>query len=223
MTPPHFTDFYSLPLVGILRGTSLEDVPHIIQAVRNGGMRFLEITMNSPNAEDQIRSALDLAQGDITIGAGTVTSQSILNRAIAAGAKFIVTPIVAPKVIALCNDVGIPIFPGALTPTEIYTAWENSPGRIPAVKVFPGDFGGPKYIRALKGPFPQIPLMPTGGVDLSSLPAFVEAGATAFGVGSPLFRKDRLEAYDWTWLENQVRSFVETYNAAIAKQKAAKT
>jgi 2-dehydro-3-deoxyphosphogluconate aldolase/(4S)-4-hydroxy-2-oxoglutarate aldolase len=177
-------------------------------------MRFLEITMNSPGAEDQIRSALELSDGAITIGAGTITSKPILDRAIAAGAKFVVTPTVVREVIESCEAIGVPVFPGALTPTEIYTAWEIAPNLIPAVKVFPGDFGGPTYIRALKGPFPQIPLMPTGGVDLQSLPAFVEAGAMAFGIGSPLFRKDRIEARDWAWLENQVRAFVQTYKAA---------
>ena len=213
MTPPHFTDFYSLPFVGILRGTTPQDLPHIIRAVRNGGMRFLEITMNTPGAEDQIRAAVEFSEGAITIGAGTVTSRPVLDRAIAAGAKFIVTPTVVHEVIESCEDAHIAVFPGALTPTEIYSAWEIAPKLIPAVKVFPGDFGGPKYLRALKGPFPQIPLMPTGGVDRESLPAFVEAGATAFGIGSPIFRTDRLEARDWTWLENQVRAFVQICKA----------
>jgi 2-dehydro-3-deoxyphosphogluconate aldolase/(4S)-4-hydroxy-2-oxoglutarate aldolase len=223
MTAPQFTDFYSLPLVGILRGGAPEDLPHIIRAVRNGGIRFLEITMNTPGAEDQIRSAVELSEGVITIGAGTVTSQPLLDRAIAAGAKFIVTPAVVPAVIGFCEDSRLPVFPGALTPTEICTAWETAPNLIPAVKIFPGDFGGPSYIRALKGPFPQIPLMPTGGVDLASLPAFLDAGAIAFGIGSPLFQKSRLQAHDWTWLENQVRAFVGVYKSTAAKVKAAKT
>ena len=220
MTAPDFTEFYSLPLVGILRGGVAKDLPHIIRAVRNGGMRFLEITMNTPGAEDQIRAATELAEGTITIGAGTVTSQSLLDRAIAAGAKFIVTPIVIRHVIEFCEASAIPVLPGALTPTEIHEAWEIAPGAIPAVKVFPGDFGGPSYIRALRGPFPQIPLMPTGGVDLVTLPRFVEAGATAFGIGSPLFQKDRIQATDWTWLENQVRAFVETYRASTRNEPA---
>ena len=126
------------------------------------------------------------------------------------------------EVIEHCEDAGIPVFPGALTPTEIYTAMEFAPNLIPAVKIFPADFGGPNYIRALKGPFPQIPLMPTGGVDLQTLPTFIKAGADAFGVGSPLFRKDKLEAHDWTWLENQVRAFVETYCSTAASLKSAK-
>src|SRR5688572_4202186 len=135
MTPPHFTEFHALPLVGILRGGAPENLPHIIRALRNGGMRFLEITMNTLGAEDQIRAAIELAEGAITIGAGTVTSQSLLDRAIAAGAKFIVTPTVVPEVIEFCERSGFPIFPGALTPTEICEAWETAPNLIPAVKV----------------------------------------------------------------------------------------
>jgi 2-dehydro-3-deoxyphosphogluconate aldolase/(4S)-4-hydroxy-2-oxoglutarate aldolase len=217
MTSLPFTDFYSLPLVGILRGVASENMPPIVRAVRNGGMRFLEITMNTPGADDQIRAALELSEGAISIGAGTVTSVSLLDRAVAAGAKFIVTPTVARPVIERCKELAIPIFPGALTPTEICTAWETAPHLIPAVKVFPGDFGGPNYIRALKGPFPKIPLMPTGGVDLALLPLFAQSGAIAFGIGTPLFPKDRLEARDWSWLENQVRAFIGVYKAAVSQ------
>ena len=125
--------------------------------------------------------------------------------------------------IEFCEASATPVFPGALTPTEIYEAWETAPNLTPAVKVFPGDFGGPSYIRSLRGPFPHIPLMPTGGVDLATLPRFVAAGATAFGIGSPLFQKDRIAAADWTWLEAQVRAFVKTYQSAIDQERAAKT
>ncbi|MGZ8938142.1 MAG: bifunctional 4-hydroxy-2-oxoglutarate aldolase/2-dehydro-3-deoxy-phosphogluconate aldolase [Limisphaerales bacterium] len=223
MIAPDFSDFYSVPLVGILRGTATDTLPHIVQAVRKGGMRYLEITMNSPGAEDQIRAARELAIGSLKIGAGTVTSPTLLDRALAAGAEFIVTPAVVREVIESCEAAGIPIFPGALTPTEIYAAWKIAPNLIPAVKIFPADFGGPNYIRALKGPFPHIPLMPTGGVNLQTLPAFIKAGAQAFGIGSPLFHQDKLEARDWTWLENQVRAFVETYRSTAPSLEPAKT
>jgi 2-dehydro-3-deoxyphosphogluconate aldolase / (4S)-4-hydroxy-2-oxoglutarate aldolase len=216
MTAPTFSDFYSLPLVGILRGCAPEHLPHIIQAVLNGGLRYLEITMNTPGAEDQIRTAIELSAGSLEIGAGTVTSRALLDRAFSAGASFVVTPALNTEVITQCNEANIPIFPGAFSPTEIVAAWELAPDLIPAVKIFPAELGGPKYIRALRGPFPELPLMPTGGVDLATLPAFIEAGANAFGIGSPLFRKDRLEARDWPWLEQQTRAFVQTYQNGIA-------
>ena len=223
MTATNFSDFYSLPLVGILRGCEPELLPHIIKAVRNGGMRYLEITMNSPRAVEQITASVELAEGCLSIGAGTVTSPKNLHQAIAAGAEFIVTPFVASDVIRSCKNSGTPVFPGAFSPTEIYIAWESAPNIIPAVKVFPVNAVGPSYFSALKGPFPAIPLMPTGGVDLATLPSFLKAGANAFGIGSPLFRKERLDARDWTWLENQVRAFVETYYSAAAEKKRAKT
>jgi 2-dehydro-3-deoxyphosphogluconate aldolase / (4S)-4-hydroxy-2-oxoglutarate aldolase len=214
MTAPDFSDFYSLPLVGILRGCAPEHLPYIIQAVRNGGLRYLEITMNTSGAEDQIRAAIQLSENSLSIGAGTVTSHALLNRALAVGASFIVTPSLNSKVVRHCVESKIPIFPGAFTPTEIFSAWELG---ATAVKIFPAELAGPKYIRALRGPFPEIPLMPTGGVDLNTLPAFIEAGANAFGIGSPLFRKDRLEARDWPWLEQQTRAFVQTYQNCVAK------
>lgn len=216
MTAPDFSDFYSLPLVGILRRCKASLLPRIVQAVRTGGMRYLEITMNSPGAADQIRASVEIAEDRLIIGAGTVNSPQLLDEAVAAGARFIVTPFVVPEVIGLCRESGIPVFPGALSPTEIFTAWYCGPDVIPAIKIFPADAVGPTYIRALKGPFPKIPLMPTGGVDLETLPSFIDAGAKAFGIGSPLFRREKLEAQEWTWLEDQVRSFVETYRSATA-------
>ncbi|HEX7859659.1 MAG TPA: bifunctional 4-hydroxy-2-oxoglutarate aldolase/2-dehydro-3-deoxy-phosphogluconate aldolase [Verrucomicrobiae bacterium] len=206
--------FFDLPLVGILRGCSLKHLPPLLHAVKRGGLRYLEITMNSPGAEDQIRSAVELSNGSMVIGAGTVTSTELLNRALAAGAEFTVTPYVVPEVIKSCEERGVPIFPGALTPTEIYEAWSAGPASIRAIKIFPADVAGPKYIRALKSGFPNVRLMPTGGVDLASLSAFTEAGADAFGIGSPLFRKDRIDAEDWDWLEHQTRAFVDTYQSA---------
>ena len=222
MIAPGFSDFYALPLVGILRGSLLEDLPHLIRAVRNGGMRYLEITMNTPGAKEQIRVASEFCCDTMTIGAGTVTSRKLLDHAISAGARFIVTPTLVREVIVSCASAGIPVFPGAFTPTEVVSAWELAPTMIPAVKIFPADTLGPNYIRALRGPFPNIPLMPTGGVDLATLPEFTGAGAAAFGIGSPLFQKDRIARRDWTWVEGQVRAFVESYRATISQMKAAK-
>lgn len=222
MTAPDFVDFFELPLVGILRGTSELHLKETIGAVHRGGMRYLEITMNTAGAEQQIRKAIEIAEeltgGAMSIGAGTVTSREVLDRAIDAGAEFIVTPTVVPEVIEFCEDNGIPVCPGAMSPTEIVSAQGLGPNLVAAVKVFPADGLGPNYIRALKGPFSEIALMPTGGVDLATLGKFVEAGASAFGIGSPLFRKDRLQAQDWTWLENQARAYVEAYADATRSE-----
>lgn len=223
MTAPHFSDFFELPLVGILRGVPSEHLADVVNAARRGGLRYLEITMNSPGAEEQIRVAKAISQGSLTIGAGTVTSRKLLDRALAAGAAFVVTPTINAEVIELCEDTGVPIFPGALSPTEIIRATVLAPNLCPAVKVFPADTLGVGYIRALRGPFPTVRLMPTGGMDLHTLPVFLEAGACAFGIGSPLFQQERIAARDWTWLENQARAFVKTYQSCANMLRTAKT
>lgn len=200
--------FEGVPLIGILRGTAATHLAPIIEAVQRGGMTHLEITMNSAGAEAQIGEAVRISEGKLRIGAGTVTKVGLLERALAAGAEFIVTPCYVPEVIRRCVARGIPVFPGALSPTEICEAWELG---ATMVKVFPGEMGGAGFIRALKGPFPEVELLPTGGVDLESLEKFLEAGAAGAGIGSPLFRKERIESQDWPWLEQQVKAFVKVY------------
>ena len=199
--------FEGVPLIGILRGTSAAHLAAIVQAVRRGGMTHLEITMNTPGAEQQIREAIRISEGNLRIGAGTVTSVPLLEQALAAGAEFIVTPCFTPEVIRVCVGAGVPVFPGALSPTEVYAAWDLGAAME---KVFPVEMGGAGFIRALKGPFPQVQLLPTGGVDLESLPQLLAAGAAGAGIGSPLFCK-RMEHQDWPWLEQQVKAFVEVY------------
>jgi 2-dehydro-3-deoxyphosphogluconate aldolase / (4S)-4-hydroxy-2-oxoglutarate aldolase len=200
--------FDGVPLIGILRGCSDEHLPRIIECVQRGGLTHLEITMNSPGAERQIRDAIRHSSAPLRIGAGTVTNLALLDQALAAGATFIVTPFLARDVVAACASRRIPVFPGALSPTEIHEAWELG---ATMVKIFPAELGGPAFVRALKGPFPQIEFLPTGGVDLDTLPKLLQAGAAGAGIGSPLFRKERLENQDWTWLEQQVRFFVDVY------------
>lgn len=207
--------FLTLPLVGIIRGCADEHLPHVIEAVRKGGMLNLEITMNSPGAERQIREAVSSSKGQLNIGAGTVTSLKLLDRALAAGASFIVTPVLVPEVIIKCVEGAIPVFPGAFTPTEIHRAWELG---ATMVKVFPAEFGGPQFVRGIKAPFPEVQLMPTGGVDLSTIADFLHAGASGFGIGSPLFRKDRIDSMDWPWIQDQVSAFVNIYRQHTAPQ-----
>jgi 2-dehydro-3-deoxyphosphogluconate aldolase/(4S)-4-hydroxy-2-oxoglutarate aldolase len=133
-----------------------------------------------------------------------------LQEARAAGAKFIVTPIVSAAVIESCVKDNIPIFPGALAPTEIERAWGLG---ATMVKVFPADVLGPGYFLRLSENLPQVRLMPTGGVDVASLPAYAAAGAAAFGVGTPLFRPERIASGDWEWLRHQARLFAKAYDA----------
>lgn len=216
MTPApfHHAHFRELPVVGILRFFPADQVKQLVPAALAGGLRNLEITMNSAGAEDLIRLACDLVGDRGNVGAGTVTTLAELDRALGAGASFVVTPAVVPEVIRACVERSVPVMPGAMTPTEILTAWRLG---ATLVKVFPADQLGPAHIRAVKAPFPEIPLMPTGGVTVETLPAFQRAGADAFGVGGPLFDAQRATAGDWEWFTRQAARFVAAFRGSEAK------
>lgn len=193
----------SMPVVGILRGFDRRAVEGIVPAAIGGGLRLLEITLNTPGALDLIRLASDLAGDRMNIGAGTVLDESEVEKALSAGATFIVTPVVNEAVVRGCVDLRIPVFPGAFTPTEIQRAWELG---ATMVKVFPADRLGPGYFRSVRACLPGVRWMPTGGVGLETLAEYGEV-ADGFGVGSPLFRADRIREGDWCWVERQCRAF----------------
>jgi 2-dehydro-3-deoxyphosphogluconate aldolase/(4S)-4-hydroxy-2-oxoglutarate aldolase len=211
--------FRAVPVVAILRGLAPERVGHLVHAIRDGGLTTVEITMNSAEAGQQIRRAREAAGSDLNVGAGTVTSVARLNEALRAGASFIVTPAVQPEVIAACQRRGIPIIPGACTPTEVVRAWEQGASMV---KVFPAETLGPRYIAHLKRLLPEIPLLPTGGVNLTTMAAYREAGADGFGVGSPLFDKCALEAEDWEAVARRCRAFRDAAGAP-ADEKGSQT
>lgn len=203
--------FKTLPVVGILRGFGTKEVEQLVPASIDGGLRNLEVTMNSKGAADLIRLACGLAGLRCNVGAGTVTTMYELDGAMEAGASFIVTPAVVPEVIRACVERRIPVMPGALTPTEILNAWRLG---ATMVKIFPADQLGPAHLKAIKGPFPQIPLMPTGGITVETLSAFKRAGADAFGVGGPLFDAKQAALGNWDWFREQAARFVQAFNAA---------
>lgn len=200
--------FQSFPVVVILRGFAIGQVKPIVRACRAGGLRNLEITMNTPEPVHQIQEAIQAAEGTMNIGAGTVTNLALLDSAQQAGANFIVTPNLNRDVLGACLSDALPIFPGAYTPTEIRTAWEAG---AHMVKVFPSNITGPGYIKALRGPFPDLPLMPTGGINLDTIDSYLAAGASGFGVGSPILNQDRIATEDWPWLTAQVEGFRQRF------------
>ncbi len=203
--------FGALPVVGILRGYDVATVRRAAEAAARGGLTTLEVAMNSDGAPDQIR-ALCRAVGDrLNVGAGTVRSLADLDAASGAGASFVVTPGIDEAVIRACCDRGLPVFPGAFTPTEVHRAWQLAP-RL--VKLFPGGRFGPSYVAELKAPLSDVKLMPTGGVRLENLGEYLRCGADAFGVGSTLFPRDRMGAEDWDWIERQTRRFADAYRSA---------
>lgn len=203
--------FRELPIVGILRGFDATQTAHLLAAARAGGLTTVEITMDAPDASERIRQSVADHGDALNVGAGTVTTVERFERARSAGASFIVTPTFDPNIVARCRDAGLPVFPGALSPTEIERAWNAG---ATMVKVFPAEMVGPRFIRALRHHLPEISLLPTGGVDLNTLPEFARAGADGFGIGSPLFRRDKVEAEDWTWIEERCRAFKAAYVAA---------
>jgi 2-dehydro-3-deoxyphosphogluconate aldolase/(4S)-4-hydroxy-2-oxoglutarate aldolase len=203
----------ALPLIAIARGLAREQLRNAAMALARGGFRALEITMNTPGAAEQLREATEVCEGQMVIGAGTVTNTQELERALGAGARFIVTPCLTPEVLRACVERNVPAFPGALTPSEIYAAWEMGAMMI---KIFPADAAGPEFIRALKESFPRLKLLPTGGLDLEGLPAFVSAGADGFGIGTPLLKREAIERGDWQWIEERARAFVDAWRTSRA-------
>jgi 2-dehydro-3-deoxyphosphogluconate aldolase/(4S)-4-hydroxy-2-oxoglutarate aldolase len=197
-------------IVSIIRAQSGEQLVDVAKALYEGGIDVIEVTFTVPGVLDII-SAVKRELGDrILLGAGTVLDTETARAAILAGAEFIVTPTVNPDVIRLCNRYSKVIMPGGFTPTEILTAWEAG---ADIVKVFPADVGGPSFLKAVHGPMPHIRLLPTGGVDLETLPAFVKAGACAVGLGSALVEKQAVESGDM----NRIRTLAEQY-VALVKQ-----
>ncbi len=171
-------------LIPVLRARSQEEALAIALAVEKGGVTVLEITMTVPDAIELIRKIVGDFGSRVLVGAGTVMNPETARQCILAGAQFIVSPSLKISTIEMCRSHEIPVFPGALTPTEVVTAWEAG---ADAVKVFPcSALGGASYLKALKAPLPHIPLVPTGGVSLSTAEEYLAAGAFALGIGGDL-------------------------------------
>lgn len=200
-----------MPLIAILRNQSLDTVPALVNAITSGGFYALEITMNSPAATEQIRTAINCAGEKIMIGAGTVTTMAELSAAHQAGAGFIVTPVVVPEVITECVRRKIPVFPGAFTPTEVHTAHQLG---ATMVKLFPAHRLGPEYLRDIKAPLSSVSILATGGITPENMPDYIRAGATGFGIGSPLLSATRIAAHDWGWLRHRAAEFCSVWSAS---------
>lgn len=171
-------------LIPIVRVPSAEDAFKAAEAIIAGGIGIAEVTMTVPRALSVLEKVADRYGDKVLLGAGTILDPESCRVALLAGAEFIVTPCLDVRVIEMARRYSKPCFPGALTPTEVVTAWQAG---ADMVKIFPaGPLGGPKYIKALKGPLPQIEFVPTGGVNLETTPEFIKAGATAVAVGSEL-------------------------------------
>ena len=177
--------FEDMPVIGILRDLSLDIIQRIVPLYQKAGLSTLEVTMNSKEAVQIIRAMIRQFP-DLNIGAGTVCDPDDLEQALQAGASYIVTPVLDEEVIKKAVEKDVPIFAGALTPTEIYRAWKWGAS---AVKIFPATQFGADYLRDLGGPFKKIKWLPTGGVSIGNMDEFFKAGAFGVGMGSSLFPK----------------------------------
>src|SRR5512140_3607665 len=200
-------------LVPVIRAANAEQAQQAAEAVQREGIAVVEITMTVPGAIRVMEKVAADVGDKVLLGAGTILDPETARAAILAGAQFLVAPSLNLNVIAMAHRYSKAVLPGALTPTEVLAAWEAG---ADFVKVFPaGNMGGPKYIKALKGPFPQIEMVPTGGVNLETAADFLKAGACAVAVGGELVDARLIQEGRYDLIEERARQYL----AAIAKAR----
>jgi 2-dehydro-3-deoxyphosphogluconate aldolase/(4S)-4-hydroxy-2-oxoglutarate aldolase len=193
-------------VIAIMRAQSSDQLIAAADAIRQGGVRIIEVTMTTPGALNVITQAVSRYGEDVLFGAGTVLDAETARTAILAGAGFIVAPTLNLEMIALCRRYSVPVIPGCYTPTEMLTAWEAG---ADMVKLFPAEVGGADLVRAILAPLPQLQIVPVGGVDLTTAADFIRKGATALGVGSSLINQKLLEAGEMGELTRRASAFIE--------------
>jgi 2-dehydro-3-deoxyphosphogluconate aldolase / (4S)-4-hydroxy-2-oxoglutarate aldolase len=197
--------------VAVIRTDSIERVLGAANAVIAGGFRAIEITYSFNGATEAIAKLSDAGENDLLIGAGTILNRGQVREAVGAGARFLVSPCVLPEVIDAARELQVAIIPGAFTPTEIYTAYSLG---ADIVKLFPAVRYGPEYLRALRGPLPQIPIMPTSGVDATNVAEWFRAGAVAVGAVSGVLDPVLIRNGDWAELTQRAQQFMDAVRAA---------
>ncbi len=206
-------------IVPIVRTTSAESAIKAVEAIYNGGIRAAEITMTVPGAVQALEKVADRFGDKIVLGAGTVLDPETARICMLAGAEFFVTPALKVATIEMAKRYSKVVCPGALTPTEVLTAWDAG---ADVVKIFPaGNVGGPKYIKALKGPFPHVEMIPTGGVNLETAGEFLKAGACAVAVGGELVDAKSVKEGRYDIIEAKTRQYLEVIAKARAEMKTA--
>jgi 2-dehydro-3-deoxyphosphogluconate aldolase/(4S)-4-hydroxy-2-oxoglutarate aldolase len=199
-------------IVAVVRSESSASLVKVVQSLVAGGVSAAEVTFTVPDAIDVIRQVRREVGDSIVLGAGTVLDPETARAALLAGAEYIVAPSLNLDVIRLCRRYDKAVMPGAFTPTEVVTAWEAG---ADVVKIFPADVGGPAYLKALRGPLPQIRLMPTGGVDLTTAESFLKAGACCLGVGSALVDPKTIASGDF----ERIRDLAAQYASLVRRAR----
>lgn len=192
-------------LIVVARAQRAEDYDAVLDVLIDAGIRSLELTLTTPGTFDRMPHLLALYGDVVDLGVGTVTNTADMARAVDAGASYLVTPITSAAFVEQATDAGVPIVPGGLTPTELFASWSAGAS---AVKIFPAGQVGPAYLKDLRGPFPDLVAVPSGGVDLSGAAAWLAAGAVAVSVGGPLLG-DAFSGGDLLALRDRAQAFVE--------------
>ena len=202
-----------LGLLAVIRGPSVDLTVQMVGALIKGGVLGIEITYSTPNAEEVVKTLAEQYGDQIVLGMGTLTKPEQAESAIKAGANFLVSPISEPVLIKTMVDTGLLNMAGALTPTEVYQVYSLG---TDVVKIFPGSLGGPAYIKALKGPFPYIPMMPTGGVSANNVADWFKAGVVAVGAGSELCPPELAKAGKFAEITQKAAEFVKIIQSSRA-------
>ncbi len=200
--------FKELPILGILRGIDETLAEPIVETVTASGLRAIEITMNTKNAAGVLKKMVNTARGRLMIGAGTVLNMDDLHSALDAGASFIVMPHCRHEIIEYCVKNRIPVFPGALTPHEIYNAWETG---ATMVKVFPAKVFGPEYLKEIHGPFDEIELLACSGVSPENIGQYFTNGASAIAFGGSIFNMEWIKTGRYDLVEEATKALIESY------------
>ena len=200
-----------LGVVAIIRMPDPAALRAVVDALAEGGVRALEVTMTVPRAIELIAEIAPTLPRDFIFGAGTLLDGETVRRAVGAGAQFIVSPVFKPEVVEAAHDAGVPVMPGCFTPTEILGAWEMG---ADIIKVFPATSVGPGYLKDIRGPLPQIKLMPTGGVSIDNVGDWLRAGAVGVGVGSALVDTKAIAAKQFNVITDNARRIVANVAAA---------
>jgi len=205
-------------VIAIMRAHSSDQLIAAADAIKEGGVSVIEVTMTTPGALRVIEEAARRYGDEVLFGAGSVLDAETARAAILAGAGFIVAPTLDLEVIALCNRYGIPVAPGCYTPTEMLAAWQAG---ADLTKLFPADVGGPSLIKAILAPLPQLNIVPVGGVNLDNAAEFIKRGATALGVGSSLVSQKLLETGDMAELTRRAGAFIEAVKKGRKEKRGA--
>ncbi|WP_248924802.1 bifunctional 4-hydroxy-2-oxoglutarate aldolase/2-dehydro-3-deoxy-phosphogluconate aldolase [Paenibacillus hamazuiensis] len=193
-------------IIAIVRGVEDAHMDNLAKALYDGGIRAMEVTMNTPGALDMIRRLQDQMGEQMYIGAGTVIDLDDAKKAIAAGASYLVTPNLDEDVIRYGVEQGVPVFPGAMTPTEIVKAWKAG---ATAVKIFPGASLGIGYLKELQGPLNHIPMVAVGGVNEDNIRQFIEAGCYGLGIGGSLVNLKEIHSGNYAWVTEKAKRLLE--------------